>query len=277
MKANKVRLDLLLVERALVPSREKAKSLLMSGQVFIDGVRRDKAGFMVDPQVEITIKGRGLPFASRGGFKLEKALKVFGIDVSGKIVADLGASTGGFTDCLLKAGASKVYAVDVGYGLLDYKLREDERVIVMDRTNARYLTPSQFDPLPDLVSVDLSFISLELVLPAASSILSPQGKIVTLIKPQFEAGPQNIKGGVVHDPLVHEMVLHKFVTFCQENNLNIVNWNFSPIKGPAGNIEFLACLEVGVTQEGIRDDIKALVDRAWKEAKSHPENYREEE
>ncbi|MBQ7528650.1 TlyA family RNA methyltransferase [bacterium] len=272
MKANKVRLDLLLVERALAPTREKAKSLLMSGQVFIDGVRRDKAGFMVDPQVEITIKGRGLPFASRGGFKLEKALKVFNIDVKDKVVADLGASTGGFTDCLLKAGASKVYAIDVGYGLLDYKLREDERVIVMDRTNARYLTPEQFDPLPDLVSIDLSFISLELVLPAVNSILDPHGQVVTLIKPQFEAGPQNIKGGVVHDPLVHEMVLNKFVNFCQDNQLHIINWDFSPIKGPAGNIEFLAHLEKGATQEDIRDSIKALVERSWREAKTHPEN-----
>ncbi|MGM9998961.1 MAG: TlyA family RNA methyltransferase [Candidatus Bruticola sp.] len=276
MKSAKVRLDLLLVERALAPTREKAKSLLMTGQIFINGIRRDKAGYLVDENAEITVQGRGLPFSSRGGFKLEKALQTFSISPEGLIVADLGASTGGFTDCLLKGGAAKVYAVDVGKGLLDYKLVQNERVVVMDRTNARYLTPDMFAEPLDLITMDLSFISLELILPAAKELLADSGRIVCLVKPQFEAGPKNIKGGVVRRPEVHEQVLTKFMAFCQSIGLHLIDLTFSPIKGPAGNIEFLACLS-GADQENTSDepkkdsqqffDIKELVARAWKEAK----------
>ncbi len=275
MKNPKVRLDLLLVERALAPTREKAKSLLMTGQIFVNGVRRDKAGFLVDEESEITIQGRGIPFSSRGGFKLEKALNTFNISPEGKIVADLGASTGGFTDCLLKGGAAKVYAVDVGKGLLDYKLTQDSRVVVMDRTNARYLTPDMFAEPLDLVTVDLSFISLELILPAAKGLLATNGQIVCLIKPQFEAGPKNIKGGVVRRPEVHEQVLTKFIAFCQSIGLRVEQLTFSPIKGPAGNIEFLACLSSADRvksdcESEIGDqawDVKELVSQAWQEAK----------
>lgn len=275
MKKPKVRLDLLLVERALAPTREKAKSLLMTGQIFVNGVCRDKAGFLVDEESEITIQGRGIPFSSRGGFKLEKALNTFEISPEGKVVADLGASTGGFTDCLLKGGAAKVYAVDVGKGLLDYKLTQDSRVVVMDRTNARYLTPDMFAEPLDLVTMDLSFISLELILPAAKELLASNGRIVCLIKPQFEAGPKNIKGGVVRRPEVHEQVLTKFIAFCQSIGLHVEKLTFSPIKGPAGNIEFLACL-ANVYQENRGDepknseqawDVKELVAQAWQEAK----------
>lgn len=275
MKNPKVRLDLLLVERALAPTREKAKSLLMTGQIFVNGVRRDKAGFLVDEESEITIQGRGIPFSSRGGFKLEKALNTFEISPEGKVVADLGASTGGFTDCLLKGGAAKVYAVDVGKGLLDYKLTQDSRVVVMDRTNARYLTTDMFAEPLDLVTMDLSFISLELILPAAKELLAADGRIVCLIKPQFEAGPKNIKGGVVRRPEVHEQVLTKFIAFCQSIGLQVEKLTFSPIKGPAGNIEFLACL-AAADQENRGDepknsqqawDVKELVSQAWQEAK----------
>lgn len=275
MKKPKVRLDLLLVERALAPTREKAKSLLMTGQIFVNGVCRDKAGFLVDEESEITIQGRGIPFSSRGGFKLEKALNTFEISPEGKVVADLGASTGGFTDCLLKGGAAKVYAVDVGKGLLDYKLTQDSRVVVMDRTNARYLTPDMFAEPLDLVTMDLSFISLELILPAAKELLASNGRIVCLIKPQFEAGPKNIKGGVVRRPEVHEQVLTKFIAFCQSIGLHVEKLTFSPIKGPAGNVEFLACL-ANAYQENRGDepknseqawDVKELVAQAWQEAK----------
>lgn len=284
MKKDKIRLDMLLVERALAPTREKAKSLLMSGQIFVDGVCRDKAGFMVTSEAEITIKGRGLPFASRGGFKLEKALSVFGVSPEGLVIADLGASTGGFTDCLLKGGAKKVYAVDVGKGLLDYKLTQDPRVVVMDRTNARYLTPDMFAEPLDLATMDLSFISLELIIPAAKNLLAPGGRIICLIKPQFEAGPKNLRAGVVRDPLVHEMVLNRFVNFCTEQELKVVRLTYSPIKGPAGNIEFLGCLcrtadigkqetsDNGGSSLGANDDgdsavIHALVAEAWNCAK----------
>ncbi len=275
MKNSKVRLDLLLVERALAPTREKAKSLLMTGQIFVNGVRRDKAGFLVDEESEITIKGRGIPFSSRGGFKLEKALNSFQISPQGKVVADLGASTGGFTDCLLKGGAAKVYAVDVGKGLLDYKLTQDSRVVVMDRTNARYLTPEMFAEPLDLVTMDLSFISLELILPAAKALLAANGQIVCLIKPQFEAGPKNIKGGVVRRPEVHEQVLTQFIAFCQSIALQVDQLTFSPIKGPAGNIEFLACLSRAYQENdgpkpkenGQAWDLKELVSQAWQEAK----------
>ena len=275
MKNPKVRLDVLLVERALAPTREKAKSLLMTGQIFVNGVRRDKAGFLVDEESEITIQGRGIPFSSRGGFKLEKALNTFNISPEGKIVADLGASTGGFTDCLLKGGAAKVYAVDVGKGLLDYKLTQDSRVVVMDRTNARYLTADMFAEPLDLVTMDLSFISLELILPAAKELLAANGQIVCLIKPQFEAGPKNIKGGVVRRTEVHEQVLTKFIAFCQSIGLRVEQLTFSPIKGPAGNIEFLACLSSADRvksdcESEIGDqawDVKELVSQAWQEAK----------
>ncbi len=275
MKKTKVRLDLLLVERALAPTREKAKSLLMTGQIFVNGVCRDKAGFLVDEESEITIQGRGIPFSSRGGFKLEKALHSFEISPQDKIVADLGASTGGFTDCLLKGGAAKVYAVDVGKGLLDYKLTQDSRVVVMDRTNARYLTREMFAEPLDLVTMDLSFISLELILPAAKELLAAEGRIVCLIKPQFEAGPKNIKGGVVRRPEVHEQVLTNFIAFCQSIGLLVEKLTFSPIKGPAGNIEFLACLTIADREERSCNsengeyawDIKELVSQAWQEAK----------
>lgn len=241
MKQPRVRIDQLLVERALVPTREKAKALLMAGEIFVNDQRVDKAGTFVHPEAVIEIRGRGLPFASRGGFKLEKALETLALPTEGLVAADIGASTGGFTDCLLKRGVRKVYAIDVGKGQLDCRLANDDRVVVMDRTNARFLHPDLLAELVDLASLDLSFISLQLVLPAAASIVAPEGCLICLIKPQFEAGAENVsRGGVVRDARVHAGVIERALRTGHALGFSLLGLTYSPIKGPAGNIEFLA-------------------------------------
>lgn len=252
----KVRIDQLLVERGLAPSREKAQALLMAGEVWVGGERVDKAGAKVAAEAEIELRGRGLPFASRGGLKLEKALDAFGIDPAGMVAVDLGASTGGFTDCLLQRGAARVHAVDVGRGQLHMKLQQDPRVVVRDRTNARHLKPEDLGEPADLVTLDLSFISLELVLPAARDLLRPDGLVLALVKPQFEAGPAKVgKGGVVRDPAVHREVLLRVLRAAHALGLDLFALTWSPVRGPAGNIEFLAgfrrrTAELGADLEG---------------------------
>lgn len=235
--AARERLDLLVVERGLAESREKAQRLIMAGEVFVGGQRMDKPGMSVPADAAIEVRG-GLPYASRGGFKLAHALDAFGIAVAGRACADVGASTGGFTDVLLQRGAARVYAIDVGYGQLDWKLRSDARVVVMDRTNIRAV-----EALPEPVSfacIDVSFISLSLVLPVVARLLAPGGEMVALVKPQFEAGKGRVgKGGVVRDPAVHREVLARVLALCADAGWGVGGLRASPIKGPAGNIEFL--------------------------------------
>ncbi len=243
MKARKERLDLLLVERGLADSRQQAQRLIMAGDVAVDEQVVDKPGMRVPAAARLTVAG-GLPYVSRGGLKLAAALDAFGLEVSGWIAADVGASTGGFTDCLLQHGAARVYAIDVGYGQLAWKLQQDPRVVVMDRTNARYL-----ERLPeevDLATVDVSFISLKLILPAVTGWLRPGGRIVALIKPQFEAGRRQVgKGGVVRDPAIHRAVLEDLTAWAQTQGLTLLGLIRSPITGPAGNAEFLAHWQPG--------------------------------
>jgi 23S rRNA (cytidine1920-2'-O)/16S rRNA (cytidine1409-2'-O)-methyltransferase len=236
----KVRIDTLLIERGLVQSRQKAQGLIMAGQVLVDGHVVDKPGRCIPEGAELTVL-EGLPYVSRGGIKLAHALDRFDVNVSDKIAADIGASTGGFTDCILQRGARKVYAVDVGYGQLAWKLRQDPRVIVLDRTNVRYLE-SLPEPL-DLATVDVSFISLELVLPQVVKLLRPEGEILALIKPQFEAGREQVgKGGVVKDPAVHRVVLEKVIALATREGLEVRGLIPSPLRGQAGNVEFFAQL-----------------------------------
>lgn len=240
----KERLDILLVNRGLAPSREKAKTMIMEGNVFINNNREDKAGsqFPVDCQIEV--KGNTLKYVSRGGLKLEKAMTHFGISLDEKICMDIGASTGGFTDCMLQNGAKKVYAVDVGYGQFAWKLRQDERVVCMEKTNIRYVTPEDIADELDFASVDVSFISLTKVLPAARELLREHGQMVCLIKPQFEAGREKVgKKGVVREKSVHQEVIEKIITFALENGFSVHNLEYSPIKGPEGNIEYLVYIE----------------------------------
>ena len=240
----KERLDVLLVNRGLAPSREKAKTMIMEGNVFVNNNREDKAGSMVPDDCNIEIKGNTLKYVSRGGLKLEKAMTHFGITLDGKICMDIGASTGGFTDCMLQNGASKVYAVDVGYGQFAWKLRQDERVVCMEKTNIRYVTPNDIDDALDFASVDVSFISLTKVLGPARELLKEHGQMVCLIKPQFEAGREKVgKKGVVREKSVHEEVIEKIITFALENGFSIHNLEYSPIKGPEGNIEYLVYIE----------------------------------
>lgn len=237
----KERIDLLLVRLGFCETREKAKRHLMAGLVFVDGQRVDKPGTMVDDEKSIEVKGVAIPFVSRGGLKLDKALKSFGIDLSGKVCMDIGASTGGFTDCMLQSGAARVYAVDVGYGQLDWKLRSDERVINLERTNIRYITREQVPEALEFFSVDVAFISLKLVLPAVIPLLSDTAEGVLLIKPQFEAGREHVgKGGVVRSADIHNQVIVELLHFMTQNGLQIKGLDFSPITGPNGNIEFLA-------------------------------------
>ena len=239
----KERLDVLMVQRGLTESREKAKAVIMSGEVFIGDQRIDKAGAMVDAEAEITIRGHGCPYVSRGGLKLEKALRDFSIDPTGYVCSDSGASTGGFTDCLLQKGAKKVFAIDVGYGQLAWKIRTDPRVVCMERTNIRYVTKEDLGELLDLSVIDVSFISLQIVLPVVKELLKPDGQVVCLIKPQFEAGKEKVgKKGVVRDPAVHLEVLERFAGLARTLEFQICNLTFSPVKGPEGNIEFLAHL-----------------------------------
>ncbi len=242
----KERLDVLLAERGLAPSREKAKALIMEGKVFAAGQREDKAGTFFDSNVEIEVRGEPLRYVSRGGLKLEKALSRFGIGLEGKACMDIGASTGGFTDCMLQNGARKVYAVDVGYGQLAWKLRQDERVVCMEKTNIRYVTPEDIGEALDFATADVSFISLGKVLPAARGLLREDGEMVCLIKPQFEAGREKVgKKGVVRDAKVHEEVIGRVISFSRENGFGVRNLDFSPIKGPEGNIEYLLHIQKG--------------------------------
>ena len=243
MSQNKERLDVLLTARGLAESREKARAIIMSGEVFVGDQRVDKAGTMVDPAAEIEVRGHVCPYVSRGGLKLEKALRDFGIRPEGFVCSDSGASTGGFTDCLLQQGAKKVFAIDVGYGQLAWKIRTDPRVVCMERTNIRYVTPEDLGEPLDLSVVDVSFISLSIVLPAIRVLLKPEGQVVCLIKPQFEAGKGKVgKKGVVRDPAVHLEVLESFTVLAKRLDFTICNLTFSPVKGPEGNIEFLGHL-----------------------------------
>ena len=260
----KERLDVLLVQRGLAPSREKAKAMIMEGNVFVANNREDKAGTMFDETVEIEIKGNTLKYVSRGGLKLEKAMTHFGISLDEKVCMDIGASTGGFTDCMLQNGAKKVYAVDVGYGQFAWKLRQDERVVCMEKTNIRYVTPEQIDDILDFASVDVSFISLTKVLGPARALLADNGEMVCLIKPQFEAGREKVgKKGVVREKSVHEEVIEKVIEFALETGFEVINLEYSPIKGPEGNIEYLVYLrkcEEGKIEKSV--DIHAVVDAA---------------
>jgi 23S rRNA (cytidine1920-2'-O)/16S rRNA (cytidine1409-2'-O)-methyltransferase len=242
----KKRLDVLVTERGFAPSREKAKLIIMAGEVFVDGQREDKAGMTFPETAEITLKQSKkelFPFVSRGGLKLDKAVKAFRLDLSGRVCMDVGASTGGFTDCMLQNGAVKVYSVDVGRGQLDWKLREDPRVTVMEKTNIRYVTAEDIQERPSFVSIDVSFISLTKVLPPVKDLMEPEGELVCLIKPQFEAGREKVgKKGVVRDPKVHEEVIREVVAFAAAIGLEPKELEFSPIKGPEGNIEYLVHL-----------------------------------
>ncbi len=241
--SNKTRLDVLLTERGLLDSRQKAQATIMSGIVFVNGQRVDKVGTAVANDAQIEIRGATLQYVSRGGLKLEKAMQTFPLTLEGKICADIGASTGGFTDCMLQNGAKKVYAVDVGYGQLDWKLRNDPRVVCMERTNARYLTHEQIPEELDFASIDVSFISLKLIFPALYGLLREGGEIACLIKPQFEAGREKVgKKGVVRDPTVHLEVLEHFLIYAKENNFTVLGITYSPIRGPEGNIEYLGFL-----------------------------------
>ena len=236
----KERLDVLLVSQGLAASREKAKAIIMSGNVLVNGQREDKAGTMIDVKAEITVKGGQLKYVSRGGLKLEKAMSHFDLSLEGRVCMDVGASTGGFTDCMLQNGAVKVYSVDVGHGQLDWKLRNDPRVVCMEKTNIRYVTPEQIEEPAAFVSIDVSFISLTKVLPPVRELMTEDGEIVCLIKPQFEAGREKVgKKGVVRDPKVHEEVIEKVIDFAATVGLESRELEFSPIKGPEGNIEYL--------------------------------------
>jgi 23S rRNA (cytidine1920-2'-O)/16S rRNA (cytidine1409-2'-O)-methyltransferase len=240
----KIRLDVLLVERNLIETREKAKRAVMAGLVYTEQERLDKPGMKVDEDIPLTIKGKLIPYVGRGGLKLEKALKVFSLDVHDKIMMDIGSSTGGFTDCALQSGAKLCYAIDVGYNQLDWKLRNDSRVVVMERTNFRYVTEDMLENgLPSFASIDVSFISLKLILPVLKKLLLPKSDVVALIKPQFEAGREQVgKKGIVRDKKVHVEVLKRILTFAKEEGFELHGLTYSPITGGDGNVEFLAHL-----------------------------------
>ena len=260
----KKRLDVLLVERLYADSRTKAQAIIMSGNVYVNGQKADKPGTSYEETVDIEVRGAVCPYVSRGGLKLEKALRDFGVKPEGYVCSDSGASTGGFTDCLLQQGAKKVFAIDVGYGQLDWKIRSDERVVVMERTNIRYVTPEDLGEPLDLSVVDVSFIGLEIVLPAIKNLLKPTGQVVCLIKPQFEAGKENVgKKGVVRDPKIHQMVLDNFVSLVHGLGFKILGLTFSPVKGPEGNIEFLGHLTLD-DLPGIVPDTADVVAQAHK-------------
>ncbi len=259
---SKLRLDVLLTERGLCESRQKAQAAIMAGLVTVNGEKVTKSGAGVLESDVLEVKGPAIPYVSRGGLKLEKAMKLWSIDLSGKLCADIGASTGGFSDCMLQYGAAKVYAVDTGYGKLDWKIRTDSRVVALERTNARYLTHEQIPDELDFASVDVSFISLRLILPALRGVLKDGGEVVCLVKPQFEAGRENVgKKGVVRDPAVHLQVLERFLIHASENGFFVKELTFSPIKGPEGNIEYLGYL---MTRDMPLQtlDLKELVERS---------------
>ena len=240
----KERLDVLLVKQGLAPSREKAKAIIMSGNVFVAGQREDKAGSVFDEAAVITVKENPLKYVSRGGLKLEKAMQCFPITMAGSVCMDIGASTGGFTDCMLQSGAAKVYSVDVGHGQLAWKLRNDERVVCMEKTNFRYMVPSDIQDALDFASVDVSFISLTKILIPARNLLKESGRMVCLIKPQFEAGRDKVgKKGVVREPEIHREVIAKVIDFADLTGFSVQGLTYSPVKGPEGNIEYLVFLE----------------------------------
>ena len=251
----KERLDVLLVNKGLCESRQKAKAIIMSGNVYVENQKEDKAGSMFDVNANIEVRGHVLPYVSRGGLKLEKAINNYNLDLKDKICMDVGASTGGFTDCMLQNGAIKVYSVDVGHGQLAWKLRNDERVVCMEKTNIRYVTNEDIPDLIDFTSIDVSFISLTLVLPVVKMLLNIGGEVVALIKPQFEAGREKVgKKGVVRDPEVHFEVIEKVVNFSNELGFKLLDIEFSPIKGPEGNIEYLIHLKKESNEEEYRAD-----------------------
>ena len=259
----KIRLDLFLTDHGLAPSREKAKAMIMAGVVFVDNQKCDKAGTFVTPKQTVEVRGGGLKYVSRGGLKLEKAMQTFPISLSGKICMDIGASTGGFTDCMLQNGASKVYAVDVGYGQLAWKLRCDERVVNMERTNIRYVTKDDIGELLDFASVDVAFISLKLVLPVAFELLKDGGEVVALIKPQFEAGKDKVgKKGVVKEQSTHIEVVRAVFDFAVQTGFGVCGLSFSPIKGPEGNIEYLIYLKKGGKTEISSEEAETVVKRS---------------
>ena len=260
----KKRLDVLLTEQGYADTRSKAQAIIMSGLVYVDGQKADKPGISYEENVTLEVRGAVCPYVSRGGLKLEKALRNFGVNPEGYVCSDSGASTGGFTDCLLQQGARKVFAIDVGYGQLDWKIRSDERVVVMERTNIRYVTPEQLGEPLDLSVIDVSFISLKIVLPTIKTLLKPTGQVLCLIKPQFEAGKEKVgKKGVVRDPATHKEVLDHFVALADELKFKILGLTFSPVKGPEGNIEFLGHLSLDDVQ-GIHPDTAQVVDEAHK-------------
>ena len=259
-KVEKERVEVLLVQQGLANSRELAKAYIMAGNVYVDGQKEDKAGTKVAVTAKLEVKGNQMKYVSRGGYKLEKAMDVFGIRLNGKICLDIGASTGGFTDCMLQNGASKVYAIDVGYGQFAWKLRNDERVVCPEKTNVRYVTHEQVPDEGDFASIDVSFISLTKVLPAVLGVLGEKGQLVCLIKPQFEAGREKVgKKGVVRDSSVHREVIEMIVEYVRTQSLGILGLDFSPIKGPEGNIEYLIYLDK--SRSGMHEDeVQARVD-----------------
>ncbi len=241
--SEKKRLDIILTERGLAPSREKAKAIIMSGNVYVAGQKADKAGESFPSDAEIEVRGNENSYVSRGGLKLEKALDYFGADVNGKIAIDVGASTGGFSDCLLRRGVKKLFSVDVGYGQLAWEIRNNPKVVCMERTNIRYVTHEQIPDIIELSVIDVSFISLKIVLPAVRNLMGDSGNVYCLIKPQFEAGKDKVgKKGVVRDPEVHREVLENFIKNAEESGFSVLGITFSPITGPEGNIEFLGHL-----------------------------------
>ena len=264
MKVKK-RLDVLLVEQGHAPTRAKAQAIIMSGQVYVNGQKADKPGISYEETVDIDVRSGGCPYVSRGGLKLEKALRDFGVKPEGYVCSDSGASTGGFTDCLLQQGAKKIFAIDVGYGQLDWKIRSDPRVVVMERTNVRFVTPEQLGEPLDLSVVDVSFISLRIVLPVIKTLLKQDcGQVLCLIKPQFEAGKENVgKKGVVRDPKIHKEVLDAFVESVTAIGFRILGLTFSPVKGPEGNIEFLSHLTLADV-DGITPNTEEVVEQAHK-------------
>lgn len=268
MADKKERLDILLVDRGIITSRERAKTSIMAGKVFVDGRRVDKAGEKVPVTANIEYKGEKLPYVSRGGLKLEKAMKNFPITLKGKVCMDIGASTGGFTDCMLQNGASKVFSIDVGYGQFAWKLRTDERVVCMERTNIRYVKPEDLGELVDFASIDVSFISLKKIMPATVELLKDNGEVVALIKPQFEAGKEKVgKKGVVRDIEVHKEVVFGIIDYLLEHNLNVLGVSYSPIKGPEGNIEYLVYFTKDMGREStfVREDVDKVVEASHTE------------
>lgn len=250
-----MRLDQYLFDRGLAPSRERARAFIMAGLVYVNGDKADKAGAKVPPDAEVELRGKDHPYVSRGGLKLEKALRVFDVTPRGRVCMDVGASTGGFTDCMLQNGARKVYAVDVGYGQLAWSLRQDERVVVMERCNIRHLGPGRLDEKPDFFSIDVSFISLKLVLPVLAAFTPEEAQGVCLVKPQFEAGKELVgKKGVVRDPATHLAVLEQAASYANQSGFSVCGVDYSPIKGPEGNIEFLLCAEKSGNPAGLSPD-----------------------